>query len=42
MYRRKTMHILCIALRVYPPPPAAPQGPQKAAGFLPAQAKEAS
>jgi len=32
----KAMHILCIALRVYPPPPAASQGARTAAGVVPA------
>jgi hypothetical protein len=40
MYRRKTACIVHAALRVYPPSPAAAQGPRTAAGILPAFQKK--
>jgi len=35
MHRRKTARIVRTALRVYPPSPAAAQGPRTAAGSCP-------
>jgi hypothetical protein len=40
LHRRKTARIVRTALRVNPPPPAAPQGPRRAAGSCPQSQEE--